>query len=170
MRVYGVTGWKNAGKTGLMERLVADVFEGETLAAADQGITFEDAMPPGFVMRADPEQLHRVVSNLVRNARQAIAATGQGGTVRVAGREDETSWTLCVSDTGPGLPAKARDNLFRAFQGGTRKEGSGLGLAIAAELVRGHGGRLDLVRSDETGTEFAIRLPKSVGALDAAAE
>jgi signal transduction histidine kinase len=153
-----------------MERLVADVFEGEALAAADHGITFDNDMPAGFVMRADPEQLHRVVSNLVRNARQAIAAAGEPGTIRVTGREDDTSWTLVVCDTGPGLPPKARENLFRAFQGGTRKEGSGLGLAIAAELVRGHGGRLDLVRSDETGTEFAIRLPKSLDALDAAAE
>jgi signal transduction histidine kinase len=50
--------------------------------------------------------------------------------------------------------------LFTAFQGGTRKGGSGLGLAIAFELVRGHGGRLELQRSDEAGTEFMIHLPK----------
>ena len=60
------------------------------------------------------------------------------------------------------LASKAREHLFTAFQGGARKGGSGLGLAISAELVRGHGGRLDLVRSDADGTEFLIRLPKSV--------
>ena len=53
---------------------------------------------------------------------------------------------------------------------GTRKGGSGLGLVISAELIRGHGGRLDLMRSDAEGTEFAIRLPKSVVALGEAAE
>jgi signal transduction histidine kinase len=59
------------------------------------------------------------------------------------------------------LPPKAREHLFEAFQGGARKGGTGLGLAIAAELVRGHGGRLELARSDAEGTEFLIHLPKS---------
>ena len=73
-----------------------------------------------------------------------------------------------MADTGPGLPVKAREHLFAAFQGGTRAGGTGLGLAIAAELVRGHGGRLDLMRSDARGTEFIIRLPKSLGVAEAA--
>ncbi|MEM9512337.1 MAG: ATP-binding protein, partial [Cyanobacteria bacterium P01_E01_bin.48] len=111
-----------------------------------------------------------VVSNLVRNARQAIAATGQPGQITVSATESEACWSVSVADTGPGLPPKARENLFRAFQGGTRKGGTGLGLAIASELVRGHGGELSLVRSDEGGTEFRIDLPKSVSGLDAAAE
>lgn len=68
-----------------------------------------------------------------------------------------------MGDTGPGLRPKAREHLFTAFQGGARKGGSGLGLAISAELVRGHGGRLDLLRSDSDGTEFIIRLPKGAG-------
>jgi signal transduction histidine kinase len=75
-----------------------------------------------------------------------------------------------VSDTGPGLPPKAREHLFQPFQGGARKDGFGLGLAIAAELVRGHGGRLDLLRTGPDGTAFAIRLPKTLTQLDAAAE
>jgi signal transduction histidine kinase len=75
-----------------------------------------------------------------------------------------------VRDTGPGLPPKAREHLFRAFQGGARKGGSGLGLAIAAELIRGHGGQLELGHSDENGTEFVVTLPKAIAALDAAAE
>jgi signal transduction histidine kinase len=59
------------------------------------------------------------------------------------------------------LPKTAQEHLFKAFQGGTTSGGSGLGLAIAAELVRGHGGRLDLDRTDERGTRFVISLPKS---------
>ena len=69
-------------------------------------------------------------------------------------------WWIKVGDTGPGLPPKAREHLFTAFQGGARKGGSGLGLAISAELVRGHGGRLESVAHDAEGTEFVIRLPK----------
>jgi signal transduction histidine kinase len=65
-----------------------------------------------------------------------------------------------VIDTGPGLPKRAKENLFAAFQGGARKGGTGLGLVIAAELVRGHGGKLELVRSDAEGTEFRLALPQ----------
>jgi len=111
-----------------------------------------------------------VLSNLIRNARQAIAASGRQGEIRITAGEDEGAWTIRIADTGPGLPAKAREHLFQPFQGAARKGGYGLGLAIAAELVRGHGGRLDLLRSDEGGTVFALRLPKTMAALETAAE
>ncbi len=150
--------------------LASDVIESEQLAAAADMLTFLSDVPPGLTLRADPEQLFRVLSNLVRNARQAIEATGRPGTIEVSAGEDEGTWWIRVGDTGPGLPEKARDHLFTPFQGGARKGGFGLGLAIAAELVRGHGGRLELARSDSEGTEFIIRLPKSDAELEVAAE
>ncbi len=140
--------------------LVGEVAEGEGLAGEGPVHCLID-IEPGLTLRADPEQLFRVLSNLIRNARQALEATGQPGTIEVSAGEDESDWWIRVGDTGPGLPQKAREHLFAAFQGGARKGGTGLGLAIAAELVRGHGGRLDLVRSDAEGTEFMIRLPKA---------
>lgn len=109
---------------------------------------------------ADPEQLYRVLSNLIRNARQAIEATGNSGQIAVSAGETATEHWLVLQDTGPGLPDRARAHLFEAFQGGARKGGTGLGLAIAAELVRGHGGRLELQRSTGEGTAFIIHLPK----------
>ena len=113
-----------------------------------------------LVIRADHEQMFRVLSNLVRNARQAIEGQGGGGTIELSAGENESEWWLRVGDSGPGLPLKAREHLFAAFQGGARRGGTGLGLAISAELVRGHGGRLELARSDVEGTEFMIHLPK----------
>ena len=94
------------------------------------------------------------------NAAQAMDATGQDGTVELTAGETDAEWWIKVGDTGPGLPPKAREHLFAAFQGGARRGGTGLGLAIAAELVRGHGGKLLLNRSDALGTEFTIHLPK----------
>jgi signal transduction histidine kinase len=142
-----------------MRMLVEDVIAGEGMG--DEGpVQAVIDIPAGVMLRADAEQLYRVLSNLVRNARQAIEATGQPGTVEIAGGEDDAGWWIRVGDTGPGLPPKAREHLFTAFQGGARKGGTGLGLAIAAELVRGHGGKLDLVKSDAGGTEFLIRLPR----------
>jgi signal transduction histidine kinase len=112
------------------------------------------------VLRADPEQLHRVLSNLVRNARQAIAATGKAGEIRIVGSERDGGWRIEVSDTGPGLPKKALDHLFKPFHGGARKGGSGLGLAIAAEIVRGHGGTLELVQTGPAARPSPSAFPR----------
>ena len=145
--------------------LVEEVFEAEGLGPETAGrVRALVDVPAGMMLRADPEQIFRVLSNLVRNARQAIEATGRPGAVEISAAEDDAEWRLRVGDDGPGLPERARAHLFAPFQGGVRQGGAGLGLAIAAELVRGHGGRLTLERSDAEGTVFAIRLPKDVAA------
>jgi signal transduction histidine kinase len=141
--------------------VVAEVIDGERLAAGEADLSFSENIPAGMVIRADGEQLYRVLLNLVRNARQALTASGKPGEIGLSSEEDDEAWWIFVTDTGPGLPPRAREHLFQAFQGGATKGGTGLGLAIAAELVRGHGGRLELRRSDARGTEFAIRLPKA---------
>ena len=142
-----------------LAEIVDDVLASERLAIGEADVSLSEDIPGRMQLLADPEQLYRVISNLVRNARQAIVATGEPGEISVSAREDEAAWRIRVSDTGPGLPKKARDHLFRPFQGGTGKDGTGLGLAIAAELIRGHGGTLALEKSDETGTVFMITLP-----------
>ncbi|MRX51462.1 sensor histidine kinase [Paracoccus sp. S-4012] len=142
--------------------LIAEVVEAESLAAGDAPVEFVTDVAPGLKIRADRDQLYRVLANLARNARQAIEATARPGTVEIGASEDEALWCLRVGDTGPGLPEKARDALFKPFAAGGRKGGTGLGLAIAADLVRGHGGRLELFRSDETGTEFRLYLPRDL--------
>ena len=121
------------------------------------------------LLRADRDQLYRVLANLARNGRQAIEATRRPGTIEVGAGETEAEWWLRVGDTGPGLPGKAVDHLFQPFTASSRKGGTGLGLAIAAELVRGHGGRLELVRTDAQGTEFMLHLPRDLTTLSAAA-
>ena len=157
---------------------------------AGAGLSVSEGSPgvSGFALQPRPpqdlalteHQLHtaierlkrefRVLSNLVRNARQAIMATGQPGEIGLLAAEDDQSWQLTITDTGPGLPQKAQEHLFQPFQGGVRKGGSGLGLVIAADLVRGHGGRLELQRTDDSGTTFTIKLPKEDLALAPAAE
>jgi signal transduction histidine kinase len=153
-----------------LARIVSDVIDSERLAAGDFPLSFSEDIPATMTLRADGEQLFRVIFNLVRNARQAIMATNAPGEICVRATEDDHVWTIAVTDTGPGLPQKAQEHLFQPFQGGVRKGGSGLGLVIAADLVRGHGGRLVLERTDATGTTFVIHLPKSDLALAPAAE
>jgi signal transduction histidine kinase len=77
----------------------------------------------------------------------------------VTARNTGNTTEISVADTGPGLPQKARDNLFQPFRGGVREGGAGLGLVIAAELVRGHGGTLALAETGSAGTVFRIVLP-----------
>ncbi len=144
-----------------LSEIVGDVFASERLASADAEMHFVEDIPQGFTLMADNEQLYRVIANLVRNARQAIVASGRAGDVTVRARDEAGKAVITVTDTGPGLPLKAREHLFSAFQGATSKGGSGLGLAISAELIRGHGGALTLEKSDETGTQFSISLKKA---------
>ncbi|NNE87307.1 MAG: HAMP domain-containing histidine kinase [Silicimonas sp.] len=150
--------------------VVNDVIEGERLAVEDDQVTFSEDVPPGMMVRADPEQLYRVLSNLARNARQAIIASKQPANIDISAGEDDANWWVRVSDTGPGLPPRAKEHLFTPFQGGVSKGGAGLGLAISAELIRGHGGALMLEETGPEGTRFSITLPKSVLDAETAAE
>ena len=148
-----------------LAQIVSDVIDSERLAAGDYALSFSEDIPASMTLRADGEQLYRVIQNLVRNARQAIMATKQPGEICIHAHEDDDRWHLTVSDTGPGLPPKAQEHLFQPFQGGVRKGGSGLGLVIAGDLIRGHGGRLRLENTGEAGTTFVIELPKADLAL-----
>lgn len=135
---------------------------------------WENGVPDGLVVEADAAQLARALVNLGRNAVQAGATLVRITAVRVtAVRVTEVRATavgapaegrggallLEVADDGPGLPPRARDNLFQPFAGSARAGGVGLGLAIAREVLRAHGGELRLVESTAAGTRFALELP-----------
>lgn len=138
---------------------VDDLLANERETVGGRCVDFVNAVPNGIAIRADADQLYRVLSNLVRNAAQAIEATGNKGRVMITARELEGVTEIRIVDTGPGLPQKARENLFQPFRGGVRQGGSGLGLVIAAELVKGHGGGLVLEETGPRGSTFRIRLP-----------
>jgi len=144
-----------------IEPVVAEVRETAGLAN-DASITWISAIERGLTVDADPDQLFRVLLNLVRNAAQALEShpTSDRASmqIRVTGRREGAVAILEVSDTGPGVPAKARDHLFQAFQTSGRPGGSGLGLTIAAELVRLHGGDIHLVEGT-LGATFRIVIP-----------
>lgn len=142
--------------------LVEEVFAQEELAlTAQDKITFLNNVN-AITLRVDPDQMFRVLQNIIRNARQAMQLSGHAGDIVVSAREEDTQWGITISDTGPGMPDRAKENLFKAFAGTANKGGSGLGLVIARDLISGHGGTLSLVKSDASGTSFEITLPKSV--------
>jgi signal transduction histidine kinase len=111
---------------------------------------------------ADPDQLHRILVNLMRNAREAIdgdAAKAGEGTMTVDLTQEAETSVIRIADDGPGLPERARNNLFQPFLGSGRRGGAGLGLAISRELAHAHGGDLTLAESTQQGTVFELRLP-----------
>lgn len=140
--------------------LVTEV--GDSLGLPRQRIAWTVAVEPMIEVDADRDQLYRALSNLCRNAVQALESEGESnGEIAVSARREGAVTVIEVADTGPGVPDKARVHLFTAFQGSVRKGGTGLGLAIAQELVQAHGGQIALV-DNEGGATFRVTIPDMV--------
>jgi signal transduction histidine kinase len=109
------------------------------------------------VTRASGEDLQAAILNVVLNGMEAMPS---GGTLRIwtTTSDVDAFVDIHVEDTGSGIPAAARERLFRPFVT-TKPGGTGLGLALALRSVEAHGGRITLVRTDASGTEFCVRLP-----------
>jgi signal transduction histidine kinase len=116
-------------------------------------------VPPDLAVEADRDELYRVLFNVCRNAFESGAQH-----VTVNGHLDDAEVAIEIADDGPGLPPKARDNLFQPFTGSARLGGTGLGLAIARELMRAHGGDITLINSTAKGTTFRLGLPREAAA------
>ena len=152
-----------------VEPLIEEVHETLGLGL-DVPIRWIVAVERGLTVDADHDQLFRALVNVTRNAVQALEARGARDPardqIRITGRREGSVTVLEISDTGPGVPEKARAHLFEAFQGSTRPGGAGLGLAIAAELVRAHGGEMRLV-GGTIGATFRISIPDRAVELSA---
>jgi two-component system nitrogen regulation sensor histidine kinase NtrY len=122
----------------------------------DVRITAESAvgLPP---VRVDPEQIRRVIINLVDNA---IEAMERRGAVSVGTLHDASNQVvrITVADNGPGIPPSERDKLFMPYYS-TKRRGSGLGLAIVRRIVAEHGGSIEVGDEVPHGTRFTIELP-----------
>lgn len=127
------------------------------VGAGVRGAVFRNEIARGFTVSADEEQLFRALANLVRNAAEAGASEV---TVRAEAADDLSM--IDVADNGPGLSERARKNLFQPFAGSAKSGGSGLGLAIAQEMLRAHGGDLELLVSEPGRTVFRLSLPAFV--------
>jgi two-component system nitrogen regulation sensor histidine kinase NtrY len=118
-------------------------------------------------VRIDPEQIRRVVINLVDNAVEALnggapGAAGRAGRIVIGTEHDRTNGVarITIADNGPGIPAADRDKLFMPYYS-TKRRGSGLGLAIVRRIVAEHGGSIEVGDNAPTGTKFTVDLPLS---------
>jgi signal transduction histidine kinase len=134
----------------------------EEARLSPDGVRLANEVGPRDQVLADPDQLHRILVNLLRNAREAIEQQPERhepGLVRVWLSQAEGASVIGVVDNGPGVPERARERLFQPFAGSSRPEGAGLGLAIARELALAQGGDLTLTQSGPEGAVFELRLP-----------
>jgi two-component system OmpR family sensor kinase len=138
--------------------LARDAAEDARATAPDRSISV--SAPASALVSGDPHQLHQVLANLTRNA---LVHTPAGTPIEVSVSEDDQAVTIRVRDHGPGLPAKAQENIFDRFwrsEGGRErgKAGAGLGLAIVQGVVDAHGGQITAEDAPGGGALFAVRL------------
>ncbi len=138
----------------------ASEFISQAIAAADlpRAVQVEVSAPPGTTLDIDPDQLTRVLTNLLNNASQAMS--GSGHLWIDARREDATS-VLVVRDDGPGVPTELRGRIFEALFT-TKAKGNGLGLALCRRIAEAHSGTVTLDPS-ERGAAFRITIPDQSG-------
>jgi two-component system sensor histidine kinase HydH len=118
----------------------------------------ERDLPPETTAKADPEKLHRVLLNGIRNALQAM---GEDGTLSVSLRPTAQWVTILIEDTGPGIPPTELVRLFTPFFT-TKPDGTGLGLAYSKKVIEGMGGTIELVnRENGRGARLVVALPKA---------
>ena len=121
-------------------------------------VRIDQRFAPGVpLVRLDPEQIRRVMINLMDNAIEAMERRGQ---IVVETQLDPANHVVrvLVSDDGPGIPASEREKLFLPYYS-TKRRGSGLGLAIVRRIVAEHGGSIDVGDNTPHGTRFTIELP-----------
>jgi len=121
-------------------------------------VTIDQKYAPGVpLVRLDPEQIRRVIINLVDNA---IEAMERRGAIVLETQLDPSNGVVrvMVSDNGPGIPAAEREKLFLPYYS-TKRRGSGLGLAIVRRIIAEHGGSIDVGDNTPRGTRFTIELP-----------
>jgi two-component system sensor histidine kinase PilS (NtrC family) len=114
-------------------------------------------IPPGTVVRADPQLLENVLLNLLLNAGQALGA--RAGRIELRAVEQGERTRLSVADDGPGIAEDVLPRLFKPFFT-TKAQGTGLGLAIVRSFVSAMGGRIEVHTGPGQGTSFTVVLPR----------
>ncbi len=132
----------------------------ETQARA-RNVDFAVRAAPGVRVYGNPDQLQRIVANLVENA---IRYAARGGHVRLHCRLERAGALVSVTDDGPGIGPDMLERVFDRFWRGdaarSGDHGAGLGLAVALALAQRHGGTIDVTSVLSAGSTFTLVLPR----------
>lgn len=132
---------------------------------AKDGIDLTIQVEPNTWVEMEPVSLQQVIVNLTLNAKQAMRA--RGGKLKFSAKPASPTGDfteIYIEDTGPGIPPNVLPNIFDPFvtqretDPDTGSKGTGLGLAVCRDLIQRVGGKIDIPRTDQTGTTFRIQL------------
>jgi signal transduction histidine kinase/type II secretory pathway pseudopilin PulG len=141
---------------------VVRLFQGQLENTSRPKISLLTELSPDVPeIAADPELLHRALSNLVLNAMDAMP---NGGRLTLRTRQHEGRAELQISDTGVGLTPEECERLFTPYYT-SKHHGTGLGLAIVQSVISDHGGRISVQSKPGTGSTFVIELPPNLDKL-----
>ncbi len=149
-----------AAQTAAVDLAAALEEAADDALAAFPEVAWRNSAPAGLSVCADPEHLHRIFVNLIRNAAEALEGAARRGEVRARVLDEAEEVLVEIADDGPGLPAFADARLFEPFERRSRHGGWGLGLAIARELARGMGGDVRLAPPQPRGAAFHVALQR----------
>ncbi|MEL6598828.1 MAG: PAS domain-containing sensor histidine kinase [Pseudomonadota bacterium] len=141
---------------------------------AATNVTFIDELPEGPVnLRLDPTLFGQALTNLLKNAVEAVEALPEDDTghraITVALEDTAEGFSLTIADSGVGLPTGSRNRLFEPYVT-HREKGTGLGLPIVKKIVEDHGGTLRLDPAEPRGAVATIVLPRPASATDSPAK
>ncbi len=139
-----------------LNELVEEVAGLQRNRLQEAGVHLDVSLGDDAVLRADPAGLHRVLTNLLENAKEAVS---DGGRVQLTTAARGAKALIRVWDDGPGIPDEIADRIFEPFVTHGKHQGTGLGLAIAKEIVAAHGGELTAESRPGQGATFTISLP-----------
>lgn len=135
---------------------VLDYLQGQ--AAAREAVVEVSSSPSHVTVQADVNMLRRVLFNLLRNALDAIEVGGSVAVRVEAAESDGGGVWISVSDTGAGIAAEVKGQMFNPFFT-TKDTGTGLGLTIVHQLVECHGGLVSAENNEQSGATFSVYLP-----------
>jgi signal transduction histidine kinase len=154
-------------KSFYLDELVIETARAASVLALRKGVEMECAPAPEAPFNGDEGLLRQMILNLLDNA---IKHTPAGGRIRLSLGRRDSEYAITVEDSGAGVPAEARPHIFRRFYRADKARsravaadggGAGLGLSIARWIAEAHDGRLELARSDESGSAFIASFPLS---------
>jgi signal transduction histidine kinase len=177
MRRYAREGYSSDAVEMNIDESISDVLAMIAPKDNKEVIIEPDLTAPLTIIKGVPEELQQAITNITQNA---VDAVGKGGHVWVRTRPEARNVRIEIADDGPGIPREAMARIFTPFF--TTKEvgkGMGLGLTITRQVIKQHGGTLEVDSTPGQGTTFTIRLPlatepgrdnREVSALEQAAE
>jgi len=148
---------KDRQRTVNLGALVNEFVSLSKYEAENLSIEFQVSVNSSIELKADPDALKQVLSNLFNNSKEALR--GKAGKVRIDGKQNEGSVRLSFADSGPGIPREKRDKVFTPFYT-TKGSGTGLGLPTVYRIITDLGGDITIEDSDLGGAAFVMTFPR----------